>query len=184
MFLLRHGQSEFNVVFNETRRDPGIVDPRLTAVGRDQAAEAARALAGQSIARIVVSPYTRALETAAIVAEALRLPVHVVTPAVRERFAFICDIGTPRSTLEAAWPGLDFGTLDERWWPEEHEPAASIEARANGFRAAMAGDADWPRTLVVSHWGFILSLTGQRVANGTILRCDPRTPPPAVTWQH
>jgi broad specificity phosphatase PhoE len=30
MILLRHGQSEFNLHFSVTRRDPGIADPKLT----------------------------------------------------------------------------------------------------------------------------------------------------------
>ena len=30
MILIRHGESEFNVVFNKTRVDPGIPDPALT----------------------------------------------------------------------------------------------------------------------------------------------------------
>ena len=59
MILLRHGQSEFNLHFTATRRDPGIVDPRLTELGHAQAAEAARRLAGERITRIITSPYTR-----------------------------------------------------------------------------------------------------------------------------
>ena len=65
MILVRHGQSEFNVVFNRTGRDPGIPDPSLTAKGKEQAAIAAKALSGRGFRRIVASPYTRALETAA-----------------------------------------------------------------------------------------------------------------------
>ena len=34
MILVRHGQSEFNVIFGATRKDPGIVDPKLTEEGR------------------------------------------------------------------------------------------------------------------------------------------------------
>jgi broad specificity phosphatase PhoE len=184
MILLRHGQSEFNVVFNATRRDPGIVDPALTAVGREQALAAAGALRAERISRIIVSPYTRALQTAAIVAEALSLPVSVVTPEVRERYAFSCDVGTPASRLAETWPGLDFSGLDEIWWPDAHEPASSIEARARRFRERMAAEDFWAEALVVSHWGFILSLTGERVQNGEIRRCDPREPPPAITWHH
>ena len=101
MILLRHGQSEFNLHFTHTRRDPGIRDPKLTALGWAQAREAGRALAGQGLQRILVSPYTRALETAHGVNEALRLPIHVNT-VVRERYAFVCDIGTRRSALCAA----------------------------------------------------------------------------------
>ena len=92
MILLRHGQSEFNLLFTQTRRDPGIVDPKLTPLGHEQAIAAAETLKGEKIRRIIASPYTRALETAAPVARALGLPV-MVNPIVGERYAFACDIG-------------------------------------------------------------------------------------------
>ncbi|MEE8274950.1 MAG: phosphoglycerate mutase family protein, partial [Alphaproteobacteria bacterium] len=105
MILLRHGESEFNVVYRATRIDPGIRDPRLTETGRRQAADAARALDGRRLQRLVTSPYTRALETATIVAEALDLPV-TIEPLVRERRVFACDIGTQRSRLADRWPAF------------------------------------------------------------------------------
>ena len=64
MFLLRHGQSYFNLHFNKTRVDPGIEDPELTALGAEQAAAAAAQLADVAVTRIIISPYTRALQTA------------------------------------------------------------------------------------------------------------------------
>lgn len=183
MILLRHGQSEFNVHFSVTRRDPGIIDPRLTDLGHIQVADAARQLSNASIARIIVSPYTRALQTAVPVARALGVPV-VVNPIVRERYAFACDIGTPATELALAWPDLDFSNIDEIWWPPIEEPATSIVGRAALFRAEMAALPDWSDTLVVSHWGFILSMTGQSVTNGQWLRCDPTDPPPAtLVWR-
>ena len=75
MILLRHAESEFNVHYSRTRVDPGIRDPELTALGREQAHGAARALDGRAIARLITSPYTRALQTAEIVARA-RPPGH------------------------------------------------------------------------------------------------------------
>ena len=49
----------------------------------------------------------------------------------------------------------------------------------------MAALPDWQHTLVVSHWGFILSMTGTSVNNGQWLRCDPTGPAPAeVVWRH
>ena len=81
MILLRHGQSEFNLLFTQTKRDPGIVDPKLTPLGHEQAQAAAEALKGEKIRRIIASPYTRALETAAPIARALGLPV-IVNPIV------------------------------------------------------------------------------------------------------
>ena len=182
MILLRHGQSEFNLHFTATRRDPGIADPPLTELGRQQAEAAATALAGERISRILCSPYTRALQTAEPLAHRLGLPVQV-TPVVRERYAFSCDIGSPCTALRLAWPGVGFDGIEEVWWPAIEEPDHQIEARAALFRAEMAALPDWRDTLVVSHWGFILALTGQRVMNGEWLRCDPGREPGPIVWR-
>ena len=184
MILLRHGQSEFNLHFTATRRDPGIPDPKLTPLGHEQARAAAEALAGEDIRRIIVSPYTRTLQTAEPVARRLGLPV-LVNPVVRERYAFSCDVGSPRAHLVGAFPELDFSTLEEIWWPQTEEPAAAVEARAALFRAEMAALDDWAHTLVVCHWGFIMSLTGLSVPNGHWMRIDPRADGPAeISWRH
>ncbi len=183
MILLRHGQSEFNLHFTGTRRDPGIIDARLTPLGHTQACDAAQALRGQGIRRIITSPYTRALETAAPVAAALGVPVFI-NPIVRERYAFACDIGTPRTELARAWPQHDFAALEEIWWPAIEETAESIITRAALFRAEMAALHDWSDTLVVSHWGFVLTMTGTSITNGQSLRCDPTQPaPPELVWR-
>jgi hypothetical protein len=42
----------------------------------------------------------------------------------------------------------------------------------------MAPRADGATTLLVSHWAFILALTGRSVANGELLEYDPRAPAP------
>ena len=184
MILLRHGQSEFNLHFGASRRDPGIdrraADRAWPRAGRGGGPAPARASGSR---RIIASPYTRALQTAAPIAAALDVPVFV-NPIVRERYTFACDIGTPRTELERAWPGHDFSTIDEVWWPPIEEPEAFIMDRARLFRAEMAALPDWADTLVVSHWGFILSMTGQSVMNGQSLRCDPTVPGPTeVTWR-
>jgi broad specificity phosphatase PhoE len=185
MILLRHGQSEFNLHFTATRRDPGIKDPRLTPLGHQQAEAAAEALAGEhEIRRIIASPYTRALQTAAPLARRLGLPV-LVNPVVRERYAFTCDIGSPVTALSAEWPHLDLAHVEEVWWPAQEEPADQVLARAANFRGEMAALEDWAHTVVVSHWGFILSMTGKSVANGQWLRCDPTEPAlTEVSWKH
>jgi broad specificity phosphatase PhoE len=172
VILIRHGQSHFNVVFNETRVDPGIVDPGLTEEGQRQAAAAAQALAEHGVRRILVSPYSRTLHTAEIIAEHLDLSV-VIEPLVRERCFFTCDLGSPRSELSARWPGFEFGELPEHWWPEPEETEEELQARCTAFRSVMAAAEDWRHVAVVSHWGFIRGLTGQEVTNGTLLRFDP-----------
>ncbi len=181
MIVLRHGQSEFNVAFTATRRDPGIEDPRLTRLGEEQAEAAAEQLATAGISRIMVSPYTRALQTAAAIARRTGLPIEV-TDLVREHYNFVCDVGTPRSRLAVAWPDHDFSAIEETWWPDVGETRDSVAERALRFRRLMAGRQDEARTVVVCHWGFGLALTGRTLANGEWVEVDPRADPPEVSF--
>jgi broad specificity phosphatase PhoE len=173
MILIRHGESEFNAVFNRTRKDPGIADPKLTPLGKDQVRRAAAVIRrdGHPIQRLITSPYTRALETAAILAEELTLPVEV-EPIVHEHAAWSCDVGTPISALAERWPALDFSHLAEIWWPD-NEPHESVRRRCDDFRVKAARLADWRHVGVVSHWGFIRTLTGLDVRNAEVVKFDP-----------
>ena len=57
-------------------------------------------------------------------------------------------------------------------------------ARADEFRGIMAGREDAGSTLLVSHWAFILALTGISAANGEMLDYDPQTPAPGeIRWR-
>jgi broad specificity phosphatase PhoE len=171
MILMRHGESEFNVVYGATRTDPGIEDPSLTEDGRAQVADAAGVLIGPepNISRIIASPYTRALQTAHIVADTLGAPI-TVDPLVRERFAWTCDIGTPASDLTPRWPAVRFPPLQERWWSDQEESHDDVRERADRFHQVMADDPGHPETLVVSHWGFIRAMTGLELTNAAMVR--------------
>jgi broad specificity phosphatase PhoE len=189
MILLRHGQSWFNHHFSATRRDPGIEDPELTELGEAQAEAAALVLVEQApveqgITRIIVSPYTRALQTAEPVRRLLPgVPVEVMHE-VRERAAFACDIGSAPDVLATRFPQHEFGHLPVRWWHEGREPEEVVIGRANAFREVMAARADEATTLLVSHWAFILALTGVSVGNGEMLRYDPRVAAPEqIVWR-
>jgi glucosyl-3-phosphoglycerate phosphatase len=180
MFLLRHGQSYFNLHFNRTRTDPGIRDPDLTPLGTEQAHDAARELAGAALTRIIVSPYTRALQTAQPFLDRAR--IHIMHE-VRERAAYTCDVGTAPELLAARFPHHDFSHLPPQWWPEGVETETATAARADRFRAVMAAREDSRTTLLISHWAFILALTGRSVRNGEVLEYDPReSAPPAIDW--
>jgi glucosyl-3-phosphoglycerate phosphatase len=174
MILIRHGQSEFNVHFSRTGIDPGIVDPQLTEAGRAQVRAAADAIqrSERPIARLLSSPYTRALQTAEIVAGVLKVPVDI-EPLVREHAKFQCDVGTCRSLLCEAWPALNFDHLEETWWPALDETEADVRRRAQSFRSRAAGWVDWREVAVVSHWGFLLRLTGLSLANAEHVAFDP-----------
>ncbi|HUT49336.1 MAG TPA: histidine phosphatase family protein [Alphaproteobacteria bacterium] len=179
MILIRHGQSEFNVVYGETRQDPGIEDPKLTDTGRAQARALGPVLRALGVARLLVSPYTRTLETAALLRESHDVPV-TIEPIVRERAAFSCDVGSPRDALAARWPEHIFDHLDDIWWSEHEESDASLRARGHSFRRTVARDGGWHDIAVVTHWGFIKALTGLTVGNCVMVRFDPTgSSPPA-----
>jgi glucosyl-3-phosphoglycerate phosphatase len=173
MFLLRHGQSYFNLHFNATRVDPGIEDPELTPLGMEQAAAAAKQLADAALTRIIISPYTRTLQTAQpVLAIHLKVPVEIMHE-VREQAAFTCDVGTAPDVLATRFPHHEFGHLPPRWWPAGVETPEETSERAQAFRALMAARGDSATTLLVSHWAFILALTGVELENGEILEYDP-----------
>jgi glucosyl-3-phosphoglycerate phosphatase len=182
MFLLRHGQSYFNLHFTETRVDPGIEDPELTPLGIEQAAAAARQLAGAALTRIIISPYTRALQTAEPILAIHKVPVDIMHE-VRERTAFVCDVGSSPDSLAARFPHHDFAHLPSQWWHDGIEPMQDTIARADAFRALMAAREDSATTLLVSHWAFILALTGNSITNGEVLKYDPSSKAPGrIVW--
>ncbi len=184
MILLRHGQSWFNFHFSATRQDPGIEDPELTETGHAQAEAAAKALAGACITRIIASPYTRALQTAEPIRQRFPNARFEVMHEVRERAAFACDIGSAPDVLATRFPQHAFEHLPDMWWHAGYEPEDVVIGRANAFRAAMALREDEETTLLVSHWAFILALTGVSVANGDMLRYDPHMPAPErIVWK-
>jgi len=171
VILIRHGQTEFNRLFSVTRQDPGIRDPHLTDHGRHQAAAVARALLPLRLTRLLASPYIRALETAAIIAEHLDLPI-TVEPLIAERFCFACDIGSGLDVLRARWPDLALDHLPDPWWPQSEETEAAISLRSERFRRQITSEA-WREIGLITHWGFIRALTGLSVPNGAVLRFDP-----------
>lgn len=182
MFLLRHGQSYFNLHFNDSGIDPGIVDPHLTPLGVDQAVAAAHTLADVELTRIIVSPYTRALQTAQPVVAHHQVPVEIHV-GVRERAAYSCDIGSPPDLLAERFPHHDFSHLPTPWWHEGIESAGQTERRAAAFRTEMATRSDSATTLLVSHWAFILALTGRSLENGDLVQYDPRSAAPRrIDW--
>jgi glucosyl-3-phosphoglycerate phosphatase len=174
MILLRHAQSLFNVSYAVTRVDPGIRDPELTELGREQARAAAEKLRSAPVKRLITSPYMRALQTTAIVQEILNLPVSV-EPLVGERGAFVCDIGTHGGELARQWPDFDFSHMPGQWWSVE-ETEDALLGRCARFRSVMCAVADWPHVLVVTHWGFIRGLTGVTVQNAEAIAFDPTAP--------
>ncbi|MGL6278726.1 MAG: histidine phosphatase family protein [Gaiella sp.] len=97
LLLARHGETDWNAV----GRWQGHADPPLNETGRAQAAELAERLTSAGVEAIFSSDLRRAAETAAIVAQRLRLGV-VEDTDLRE-----IDVGS--------WSGLTRAEVAERY---------------------------------------------------------------------
>ena len=119
--------------------------------------------------RLITSPYRRTLQTAAILAAELHLPI-TVDAAVRERCAFSCDQGSSPSALADEWPELDFTGLEEVWWGGVIESLPSLAARCAVFSDRIRAAPDRDEVAVATHWGFIRALTGAELRNTNSIR--------------
>ncbi|GAB4820874.1 hypothetical protein N2152v2_007920 [Parachlorella kessleri] len=104
--------------------DPLLYDTRLTANGQAQAQRAAAKVATLLPAPevVVISPLTRALQTADVVFGGQPWP-RVVQPLAAERLYLSSDVGRHRELLEQDFPHHDFAHLplsaelqSAAWW--------------------------------------------------------------------
>lgn len=157
LLVVRHGQSTWNAA----GRWQGRADPPLTALGEQQAADAARHVG--RVDGVWSSDLVRARRTAEIVAGSLGLEVSV-DGRLAERDAGEWE-GLTRDEIEAGWPGW----LAEHRRPAGFEPDGAVAARGVEVLTELA--AAGGRLLVVSHSGVIraveraLASTAGQLAN-------------------
>lgn len=169
IYFLRHGQSEFNAVFDGTK-DPVIPDAPLTELGKSQALEARGAVKELGIERIITSPLTRALETATILS---KNEIEIdVWDCHRELLNYSCDIGSPPEKLKAKFPNLKFDHLQNTWWYEQSinfpkivkEPKSLIENRLRKFMLQISYLPN-KNTLIVGHGNTYKEIIGFMLSN-------------------
>jgi broad specificity phosphatase PhoE len=151
LLLIRHGES----TWNREHRIQGQLDPPLSEEGHSQALRLARRLAGRKLEALYASDLTRAMETAAPIAEATGLPVQ---PMRELREIFLGE-----------WEGLYNAELVERYpqqwarWTEEPswdlipggEGAAAFESRVESALEIIFAQHPRGDTVVVTHGGVI-----------------------------
>lgn len=172
LVLVRHGQSTNNLLWSTTGHDEAREpDTRLTPLGEQQAA----ALAGYATEpglpwrpnHLYASAMTRAIQTAAPLADALDLPLRLhpdlhelggpygYAPGTRDR---VPHPGAGRGELAAlsARLALPDWVTEEGWWRGQLERGwATHAARADRVVASLrAGHDDTDVVALVSHGGF------------------------------
>ncbi|GIL88886.1 hypothetical protein Vretimale_16910 [Volvox reticuliferus] len=178
LHLMRHGITEMNEYLALHRydaddfKDPMMYDTILTARGKAGAQAAARVAErlNPKPELLVVSPLSRALQTA----QMAFLPHYdgpvLVEPLARERVWHASDIGSSREHLARTFPDtrFQFEALPDVWWhctdprnPRKVglEPEDAFKARVQALRLWLAERPE-QCIAVVAHWGLLNELTG------------------------
>jgi len=206
--LVRHGQSVANVakesnVYEYLYRkfaDPSLVDVRLTPRGEEDARRVGAELFGEGgvapsdIGLVVLSPLSRALQTALLALQAAGVTLTeqcrvVAHPFAAERF-FEPDIAEnllasevlPGKIAEVGGRGVDFSLCREwavkaRFEAKPRRPVRTSEAETAQNVSALRDfvSSSTPAgtvALVFCHWGVIKALSGQEVDPGAALRTE------------
>jgi len=170
-YFIRHGQSQNNLLWEQSGSNDGrVVDPLLTEAGEQQAELLAAFLAasGIRITHLYCSLMERAIATGYRVAEALDLPLHGwldihETGGMflydKETETYIPKPGRTRSYLAATYPRLVLPdeVTEDGWWNRPFEPKELRAPRARRVLAQLlashkSGSDDG--VAIVSHGGF------------------------------
>jgi isoleucyl-tRNA synthetase len=146
-FVMRHGEARSNVegIINSDNS----IENHLTEAGKEMVRDSAAGLAKEKIDIIVVSPVTRAKETAEIVARELNLPDTAVM--VDERLREI-EFGTYNNKLRAEWLAA-FTSFDNVVFarPDGSEQLISVRRRMGDFIFEIERRYTGKNVLIVTH---------------------------------
>ena len=122
---------------------------------------------GLKLDRVLVSPLTRTIQTAALAMSGAKGRHKMCTPLAaelcRERYGkFPCDKRHPRSFLQQKYKDVDFAMMeddeDKLWTANHHETDEEINARAARFLEWVWQHVNEKQILVSTHSHFILAL--------------------------
>ena len=148
IYLIRHGE----IIQSAPRRFVGQADLPLTDRGREQIAAVASFLAGRGVARLLCSPLSRCVESAAILGRALEIVPETV-PDLREIGLGSWEMLTVDEVRER-FPGRyeARGRNLAGFRPPGGESFADVQRRAWPAFEAAAEDLDEPLA-IVAHGG-------------------------------
>jgi len=163
LILVRHAESEGNraQVFAPTPAVP------LTDLGRTQARATAEWIAARHTPeQIVSSPFTRARQTAELMADVLGVPV-AVEEDLRER-SYGQLAGQPYASPRGGYDPAAYWT----WRPPGGETLVEVRARTGAVLDRLAGASSGREIVVVSHGAVMMALwyhvTGTWRTNGVV----------------
>jgi len=147
-----------------------VWDAPLTALGCEQARQARDKIAELGIEQVLVSPLTRAIQSAKLIFDGIA-PIRVI-PDHRELLTHSCDVGVSPTVLRRKFPGLSFDGLPDIWWYQgvknkdgvPVEPHKLFQERIDAFAELIAAMQDRP-VAIVGHGNVFKALAGFEMRN-------------------
>lgn len=181
VYCVRHGQAEHNVSGDLTLRDP-----RLTELGREQAALLLRApvLLGKRVELVVSSPLRRTLETACLAfgGHSPR-PTFIAHPDAQETGIHPSDTGSDAAVLALEFGDFDISLCVEGWYqklePYDMHARKRSPAGCDALRIRLERLGSWLRArpeqsiAIVAHHGVFAHIVGveMELANCEVVEC-------------
>jgi len=167
--FIRHGEARHNVASKHAAKDMKTVllewkflDSGLTQKGKAQASNIKYALLETPHPElVVVSPLTRALQTATEIYHDFPQANYLVLEDVREHFGQLpCDKRRSTKVLQEEFPHFDFSTLCESdtLWREQRESGEELRQRVERALSYILHIRPEKCIAVVTHNGFLKTL--------------------------
>lgn len=158
LVLVRHGETEWT----ERGLLHGRLDSPLSARGRRHAQQTARALHGESFRALYSSPQGRALETAAIIGEAIGLRPQALDGLREVNFGWL--EGKPLALVDPDLTGAKpLRSIVRLALTLTAERPPSIARRVEEAVKEIVGAHPPGRMLIVTHWGVISMIMAQLI---------------------
>lgn len=171
-YFVRHGRTDYAQRNTSVYQGFGVHLAPLSAQGVEQIERAARdpQLAGADL--ILASPYTRAVQTAAILSRALDAPIAVETD-LHEWLANRAYVYDPDDLAEASY--AEYMQLGGRWPQGEVRRWESAEQMRERVLGVLRRYRAQGKVIVAGHGMMIQAVTGmaRHPENGEIVAYDP-----------
>jgi len=169
-YLIRHGETDWN----RAGRFQGHTDIPLNARGRDQAARVAARLAGAAIGSVYASDLSRAVATAAPLAQRLGLDVQT-SARLRERSYGVFE-GLTLTEIENHFPLLraQWATRDPDFTVPQGESLRAFDGRVSEAMREIAALGHVQPVCIVTHGGVLDAI--YRQASGMPVGAPRRWP--------
>ena len=171
LYLIRHGKALHNELYEiigvHAFRAPEVIDSPLTSEGHQQALSLSQTIHEKNIDLVLVSPLTRALQTAHGIFKGTDIPIRCLE-CLREYpiGEDTCNQRSDISLLKVRFPKIDFSKIEideDILWTRTRETRENLQKRVDEAKCYIKPLPE-TKIAIVSHNGFIGQLKDKHIS--------------------